>query len=170
MDRNAEERIWFAVCAGERCSLCESEMRPPRGHAGGMLYCRPCVPDPNRQPHRVSIHIDHQLSGWMVTISSREDTSITYWMVNVSDRQLIKLARFGRCPRRRLHELLRDMRQWGRGSLWTHYNDLQHANLVRAWKADPRNGAEKLRSRQHRETGADMANVRTYFHTKFGTR
>lgn len=105
-------------------------------------YCSACPPAPTL-PHCVLAAFDHQAEGMSLTFASLEEPEVVLWVVGLSERRVLELVRRGRAPASQLGNLERSILQWGRRSLYTHLDDVQYANLVRAWRHDPRNGYEK---------------------------
>ncbi len=143
-DWSAENLIWFDICQGRRCSICEV-LLPSKGNIAQrpFHYCRACAPGPTL-PHCVLAAFDRHAEGLSLTFASLEEPEVVLWFVRLSEARVLEMVRRGRAPASQLRNLERSILQWGRGSLYTHLDDLQYANLVRAWRHDPRNGYEKL--------------------------
>ena len=145
MEWSRENLVWFDICAGRRCSVCEAPLPSSSdGPQPGFHYCRICAPD-SRPPHCVYVSFDHHNAGMSVTFSSLEDRNVVLWLVGISEHRVLEMVTRGRVSSCQLHDLERSVTQWGRGSLYTHLDDVQYANLVRAWRHDPRNGHEKTK-------------------------
>jgi hypothetical protein len=135
--------IWFDICLGLRCSICEVPV-PVKGNVAqrAFHYCSACAPGPGL-PHCVLAAFDRHAEGMSLTFASLEEPEVVLWFVGLSERRVLEMVRRGRAPASQLRNLERSILQWGRGSLYTHLDDVQYANLVRAWRHDPRNGYEK---------------------------
>ena len=145
MEWSRENLLWFDICAGRRSSVCEA-LLPAADDVlrHGFHYCRVCALA-SRPLHCVHVSFDHHNEGMSVTYSSIEDSGVVLWLVGVSKHRVIEMVTRGRVARCQLHEVERSVTQWGRGSLYTHLDHVQYANLVRAWRYDPRNGQEKAK-------------------------
>ena len=139
-DWSKENLIWFDICKGLRCSICQVFL-PFKGNTAqrAFHYCSACAPGPTL-PHCVLAAFDYHAEGISLTFASLQEPEVVLWFVRLSERRVLEMVTHGRAAACQLGNLERSILQWGRGSLYTHLDNMQYANRVRAWRHDPRNG------------------------------